>query len=124
VDDVAPEIAIVARSTAPFAFVARRTKVISDTTRHHVFLVPDEGATEITMLHDRFYSGVLKPHLRTDIPFIPHLTVAVAPDSTTALRLAKEVDTEARVLRGIIDTLELLDLRGVRVQSVATHKLT
>jgi 2'-5' RNA ligase len=121
VDDVAREVAVVAGVTVPFAFVARRTTVVTDATQSHVFLIPDEGAAEITALHSRLYSGVLKPHLRTDIPFLPHMTIGAVPDSTAALRLAAQVDANARVVRGTIDALELIDITAARIQSVATH---
>jgi 2'-5' RNA ligase len=122
VDVVTPEIAMAARSMAPFAFVTRRTKVVADGTQSHVFLVPDEGAAEIVALHNRLYSGVLRPYLRTDIPFVPHITIGVAPNSAAAVKLAQQIDSEATVLRGTIDALELLNVTGARIQSVATYK--
>ena len=97
--------------------------VVADATQSHVFLIPDEGAVEITALHSRLYSGVLKPHLRTDIPFVPHMTIGAAPDSTAALSLAAQVDANARVVRGTVDALELIDITAARIQSVATHTL-
>lgn len=41
----------------------------------HVFLVPDQGYAEVSLLHDRLYTGPLLAHLRLDLPYIPHITI-------------------------------------------------
>jgi len=117
------ELALVAKSTPPISFTIRGTKVVADvlTAESHVFLVPEEGGAEMTMLHDRLYSGVLRLHLRSDIPFVPHLTVAAAPSVQAAETLADELD--AREIRGVIAALELIDVRGARVISITTYAL-
>ena len=46
----------------------------------YVFLVPDEGYSQISLLHDRLYTGILEPHLRLEIPFIPHITIGTLKD--------------------------------------------
>jgi 2'-5' RNA ligase len=48
-----------------------------DDSQSHIFLVPDQGRAEIEALHDALYEGPLASHLRGDIPFIPHVTIAV-----------------------------------------------
>lgn len=122
---VTSEIALQARSTTPIAFKVRRVQVVQDPFGQgsHVFLVPDEGAIEISSLHDRLTTTKLKEHLRPDIPFAPHMTIATAPDSGSALRLAKELDLRGRTVRGIIEALELLDVSTLHVRSVATYRL-
>jgi 2'-5' RNA ligase len=40
-----------------------------------VFLTPDLGREQLVHLHDRLYGGVLHPFLRTDLPFVPHVSV-------------------------------------------------
>jgi len=74
--DLDPEVAVVARSTRPIPFAIRDIKVVRDALGilSHVFLVPDEGGARITTLHDRLYGGTLRAHLRSDIPFVPHIT--------------------------------------------------
>ena len=42
----------------------------------HVFVVPDEGRDQIARLHDELYAGVLRQHLREDIAFVSHVTIA------------------------------------------------
>jgi len=46
---------------------------LEKTWDHWLFLVPDLGYNEIVSLHDDLYTGLLQPHLRNDLPFIPHI---------------------------------------------------
>ena len=36
-----------------------------------------EGNSQIFKLHDEFYTGILSPHLRKDLPFVPHIGVGL-----------------------------------------------
>jgi len=41
-----------------------------------VFLMASRGAAAVTALHDKLYTRSLQPHLRRDLPYEPHITVA------------------------------------------------
>ncbi|HUP96480.1 MAG TPA: 2'-5' RNA ligase family protein [Usitatibacter sp.] len=41
-----------------------------------LFLMASRGAASISALHDRLYTRSLRPHLRRDLPYEPHITVA------------------------------------------------
>ena len=41
-----------------------------------LFLMASRGAASITALHDRLYTRSLAPHLRRDMPYEPHITIA------------------------------------------------
>ena len=122
--ELGSEITAVARSIAPIAFAIRRTEIVFDAlaNRSLVFLVPDEGAREITMLHDRLYASVLRPHLRAEIPFVPHLTIGAADEYSAAQRAA-ELDFGSRVIRGRIEQVVLVDVGLPIVQTVAAYAL-
>src|SRR2546423_12783357 len=70
------------------SFVARCAIVVADDGKKfsHVFLVPDEGFSEIVKLHDRLYAGLFAPELRLDITFIPHIGVGNAADAGACKR--------------------------------------
>ncbi len=120
--EVGPDIAAVAHSIQPVSFAIRRAKVVRDAfgTGSHIFLVPDEGGVQIATLHERLYSGVLRPHLRSDIPFVPHMTVGTAPDSQTAEKLANELNVRFRIVRGTVGNIEIVDVGTPVVQSITT----
>ena len=41
-----------------------------------VFLMAARGAASIAALHDRLYTRSFAPHLRRDLPYEPHITIA------------------------------------------------
>lgn len=41
-----------------------------------LFLAPSRGAASITALHDKLYTRSFRPHLRPDLPYEPHITLA------------------------------------------------
>jgi hypothetical protein len=44
-----------------------------------VFLMAARGSEPVTRLHDKLYARSLLPHLRRDLPYEPHITVARQP---------------------------------------------
>ena len=40
---------------------------------HWLFLLVTEGREEVVALHDALYTGILRPYLRTDLPYVPHV---------------------------------------------------
>jgi hypothetical protein len=89
----------------------------------HIILVPDEGGAQIATLHGRLYAGALRTHLRSDIPFVPHMTVGAAPDSQFAERLAEELGVGSRIVRGTVASMEVVDVGTARVRSITTYVL-
>jgi 2'-5' RNA ligase len=125
-DELAPEIEAIATSTEPIRFAIRRAVVMPDdlvANRCNIFLVPEEGGTQIATLHDRLYEGVLRPHLRSDIPFLPHITVGAAQDARLAEGWAEAIDVQSRTLVGSVEGIDLIDLSPRRVSTVATFVL-
>jgi 2'-5' RNA ligase len=120
------EAATAALSTRPVLFAIRRVEVIRDAlgAGFHVFLVPDEGGDMIAALHDRLYEASLQPYLRSDIPFVPHVTIGAAPDLPSAERLASQLDFGSRVVRGSISSIDVVDVGLPRVRTVRTFPLT
>jgi 2'-5' RNA ligase len=51
-----------------------------------VFLMARRGCASITGLHDKLYTRSLRPHLRRDLPYEPHVTLArcMQPDQLEA----------------------------------------
>ena len=41
-----------------------------------VFLMASRGAAAVTTLHDKLYTRSFAPHLRRDLPYEPHITLA------------------------------------------------
>jgi 2'-5' RNA ligase len=45
-----------------------------------LFLMASRGAAAVTALHDKLYTRSLAPHLRRDIAYEPHITIARHPE--------------------------------------------
>lgn len=45
-----------------------------------VFLMAGRGGASIAGLHGRLYSRSLRPHLRADLPYEPHITIGRCPE--------------------------------------------
>jgi len=124
--DLAAEASAVAAATAPIPFAIRRASATPDAlggAGGHVFLVPDEGAREIAALHHRLYQGVMRPHLRADIPFTPHMTVAACPDMAACEHLARAINREPRGIRGALESVEVIEVGASRVRSIGAFVL-
>lgn len=124
-DAVAPDeftnhVAAIARAAAPIAFVCRRAVVHFEESiaAWYVFLIPEEGSAEILQLHDRLYSGVLSAHLRADLPYVPHITIAQGCTESEARALCARVESDEVELRG---TLRAVVVGAVEGGSFQVH---
>jgi 2'-5' RNA ligase len=103
------------------SFILRSAVVVPDqqVRSHHVFLVPDEGFGAIIRLHEKLYIGPLEMHLRSDMPYIPHLTVASERDFAAARRVAASFNAMDLAISGRIDALEIHRRDGEVVRRIA-----
>lgn len=102
------------------AFALRCATVVQDVLSDdaHVFLVPDEGNSAIIKLHDNLYTGVLRPELRLDIPYIPHIGVATTTDITACKALADRLNEQHFCVHGVIDRLDIVRYEHNRVETL------
>ena len=111
-DAITSEITAVARSQAPFGVSIETIAAVRDALGHggHVFLVPSAGAHEIRALHDRLYAGALSPHLREDIPYTPHLTIAAHQDFARCEALAATLNHQRFRIAGQVERLTIVEI--------------
>ena len=74
----------------------------------HVFLVPDEGFSEIVKLHDKLYSGALAEYERLDLDFIPHIGVGNSKDPKECKRMIDEINSMNIEMKGAVSKLQLI----------------
>lgn len=106
-DALAAEATRVASHTPPFSAIFSTTR----TTDQHVQLLPDDPATFIA-LHDALYAGVLAPELRVDLPYVPHITLGLAPARVPPLHIT-----------ATFDALDLLAFDGASIHPLSTIPL-
>ena len=107
-----------AAGSAAFDFVLRSVRAVRNAfgPGGHVFLVPGEGADEILRLHDRLYRGAFRPSLRSDVEYVPHLTVAADDDWVRCETLAGRLAQALRPVAGRVEAIELLRVGDGRVE--------
>jgi len=115
----------VAATCRPFGFGLAEVKIVRDAVAMmwHMFLVPAAGQAELRALHEGLYDGELRRHLRADVPFVPHVTVAASADEAVCARLAARLAQEGRVVCGSVDSLDVVEVSPAGVQRVATVAL-
>ncbi len=90
---------------------------------YYIFLVPDEGFSGISQLHDALYTDFMRTKLRLDIPFIPHIGIATHKDRDHLYALAQEWNAERHEIRGVIDSLSLCSYDDSKVDDIQTFQL-
>ena len=110
---------------AAFPFAIRGTKAVADAFSDdwHVFLVPEEGWAEVAALHEALYTGVLAPHLRSDMPFIPRVGIARSTSQERCEHLARELAAAGLDVQGVIASLDVVEFDGTSVRTLAAIPL-
>lgn len=90
-----------------------------------LFLMASRGAASIAGLHDRLYTRSLQPHLRRDLPFEPHITLArYAEFARLEAAFAEAQEELAAEFNDVIREVTLLDIEGSgKISSLATIAL-
>lgn len=116
-DDLEGHIRAVAAGSASVDFICRYALVYDDDgcEDYYIFLVPDEGFSGISLLHDRLYGDFMRPRLRLDIPYIPHIGIATSKDREELYDLATEWNRKGHEISGTIEELTLSSYDGSQV---------
>jgi hypothetical protein len=103
-----------------FEFVIRCATICDDAFSDytHVFLVPDEGYSQIVKLHDRLYTGILAAKLHLDLPFIPHIGIANSRNAIGCKQLADRLNQQQFEIRGTVTKLDILWDKNDRVETI------
>ena len=113
----AEHVAHVAERSAPFHFVCRYAMVHNDISSddYYVFLVPDEGFSELSLLHDSLYTDVLAPKLRLEVPYVPHIGIATLKDPHRCKELADDLNGQRLRVDGSVEEISVVEYDGKRV---------
>ncbi|RQP21679.1 2'-5' RNA ligase family protein [Piscinibacter terrae] len=113
------------RSSRAVRFTCRYAMLGADdeVERAYVFLVPDEGYSGLSRLHDELYKGPLAEHLRLDIPFVPHITIGASGDRMAAKRLCDDLNGRELSIAGTVSALTVAALEERRLRHLKTFEL-
>jgi 2'-5' RNA ligase len=120
-----PEVERAVVGQPPFRIEVTRAVAHRDVSasRSHVFLVPSVGGDEIDALHHRLYEGALRIHRHSEIPYVPHITVAQKASHAECLELADAINRRGISHAGLIDQIHVVAVAPDAVESVATFDL-
>jgi len=118
-------ISRIAEDSSPIHFCCRYALVYDDDSSddYYIFLVPDEGFSGISRLHDQLYSDFMRPKLRLDIPYVPHIGIATSKDPDCLYELAKKWNDSGHEITGVVDSLTLCSYDGKKVQNLHSFPL-
>ena len=110
----------------PFDFVINVATINQndDGNYYHEFLVPDTGYSNIVKLHDKLYSGLLVPHLRFDIDYIPHIGIGNSEKATTSKQRIDELNAIGVSISGIVDSVDVIQYEDDAVTTVEKINLS
>ena len=121
--------------TSHVAYVAASSKSITFSCKYamlgaddeddtaYVFLVPDQGYAEVSLLHDRLYTGPLQAYLRLDLPYIPHITIGTLSSRTEAKALCDELNRQGLCIEGRLKALAVGAIEGGKFNNLSVHVL-
>lgn len=89
----------------------------------YVFLVPDEGYSKLSLLHDRLYSGLLAPLLRLDLQYVPHITIGTCPVRHEAKRLCDDLNARGVSIAGKVETLTVAAMVDGKIENLEEFRL-
>ena len=91
---------------------------------YDAFLVPDEGFSQVTKLHDKLYSGKIAHHHRLDISYIPHLSIANSPDPKVIKKIVDRWNEKEFAIEGIISSLDIINYENRIITTIEKVVLT
>jgi hypothetical protein len=88
-----------------------------------IYLVPDEGFSQISLLHDRLYRGLMARHLRLDLPYLPHISIGMPGSGAAAKALCDEWNAAHGPIHGVIRSATIGAVQDGRFKNRATYMM-
>ena len=124
-DTYTNHVAAVAAASQAIPFSCRYAMLGADDENDtaYVFLVPDTGYAGISLLHDRLYTGPLAQHLRLDLPYVPHITIAALASRAGAKALCDDLNENRVVVSGSLNALTVGTVESGKFKILSRHVL-
>ena len=108
----------------PFNFTCRYSSLSNDDSCDdwYVFLIPDEGNSNINLLHDRIYTGEYEKYHRLDLGYIPHIGIGTNTDVKKMKKLCDELNQKKFSISGHIKEIVISEYDGSTVYDLRKIK--
>ncbi len=106
-------------------FSIRAAIIVKDSFSDYtdVFLIPDEGNSQIIKLHNKLYTGIIEKELRLDIPFIPHIGIGASEEPEEAKILSDNLNRQNICIEGKISELDFVEYLYPKVSLIKKYTL-
>ncbi len=107
-------------STTPIDLVIRCSTIVKTVgdERWYLFLTPDEGFSRIVKLHDSIYTGIMKDHLRLDIPYIPHITIGIFDNARDCKTANDRLNSEDFAITSSIAAVDIVSYDNDTIETI------
>ena len=124
-DDYLEHVRRIAAASHPITFHCRYAMLGADESGDtaYVFLVPDEGNSALSLLHDRLYTGLLASRLRIDLQYVPHITIGTCSERQKAKELCDELNARGLSIAGTVEALTVALIADDMVKNLRSFKL-
>jgi hypothetical protein len=104
----------------PFGFCTRAAALNKDAFQdlYHVFLVPDEGHSQILKIHYKLCADKLFPYRLLDVDFIPHLGIGNTKDSLRCVEMVESWNQHEFAISGQITALDIANYENNTVTTI------
>jgi len=115
----------IAAASHPITFHCRYAMLGADESgdSNYIFLVPDEGHSALSILHDRLYSGLLASYLRIDLPYVPHITIGRCSERQKAKELCDELNARTLSIAGSVEALTVALTEDDTIKNLRSFEL-
>ena len=119
------EIKEKAMASSSFEFVIRCAMMNNDklSEYYHIFLVPDEGYSNIAKLHKVLYSELIKDTLLLDVDFIPHIGIGSFKDKIECKRIVDSINDMNLTIKGSVNSLSIISYSDGQVNDKGSIEL-
>ncbi|MGB5846755.1 MAG: 2'-5' RNA ligase family protein, partial [Anaerolineales bacterium] len=121
--DLEPYIAEIKKQSLgfqPFDFCIRCATLSKDAFQdlYHVFLVPDEGYSQILKMHYKLCGNRFFPYRLLNVDFIPHIGIGNSKDPLRCVELVESWNREEFSISGHISALVIANYENDTVETI------
>jgi 2'-5' RNA ligase len=96
-----------------------RLRGLAQSRDNYLYLLTEQGSSEVIRLHNELYTGLLASYHRKDLPYVPHVTLGSFGDADRCSQALREAQQNTLEYQCILDRLNI-----VKVGDSGLHILT
>jgi len=113
------------RSVKKFSLLLTKAVVYHNqfSNQFEIFLLSDESDDNMIKMHDMLYEGELASELRSDIPYVPHVTIASNESREEMDKLAASINQKDLSIECAVEEVTICSYDGKKVKTIESISL-